>query len=538
MTDSSHNQYDIPDAAIGQSKWSLFLIWLIPVVVAIIGIYLAARAITERGPVITIAFKTAEGLEAGKTKIKYKNVDIGEVKSITLREDRSQVLVTAQFTKSAENFLMKDTRFWVVRPRVAGGNVSGLSTLLSGSYIGVDVGKSEEKQKYFTGLETPPVITTDLPGREFILRGNDLGSLDIGSPIFFRRIEVGQVLAYSLDKSGKNVTVKIFINSPYDKYVTNNSQFWHATGFDATLDVNGFKLDTESLATIIIGGIAFQTPANSVDNSPAEVNHVFSLSADRIEAMKAPDTFSENYKLVFRESVRGLSPGAPVDFRGVTVGEVVSVDIRYDPKDGTVFIPVIINFYPDRLHLKYKKETPVGASRDALNQLVKNGLRAQLHTGNLVTQQLYIALDFFPDAEKAKIDWNQSPALLPTVTGSIEELQATLTRLLKKLEKIPFNEIGNDARKSLQSLNTTLQKTDRLIQNVDSQVVPEMKATLKDARDAIHSIEGAISTDSPLQQDMHDTLRDVSRASQSLRTLMDYLERHPEAILRGKPKEE
>lgn len=538
MTDSSQNQFEFPEAATGQSKWSLFLIWLIPVIVAIIGISLAARAIIERGPTITIAFKTAEGLEAGKTKIKYKNVDIGDVKSITLKEDRSQVLVTAQLTKAAENFLDKNTRFWVVRPRVAGGNVSGLSTLLSGSYIGVDAGKSNEKQDYFIGLETPPVITTDLPGREFLLRGNDLGSLDIGAPIFFRRIEVGQVLAYEIEKDGKGVKVRIFINSPYDKYVRKNSQFWHATGFDATLDVNGFRLDSESLATIIIGGVAFQTPTESPDAPIAEKNHMFTLSADRIQAMKAPDTYSETYKLVFEESVRGLSQGAPVDFRGVTVGEVASVNIDYDPQTGKVVIPVEIHFYPDRLHLQYRKSESETSSRDALDRLVQNGLRAQLRAGNLVTQQLFVALDFFPDASKAKIDWKQSPAQIPTVIGSIEELQASLTRLLKKLEKVPFSEIGEDARKSLQGLNTTLQKTDKLIENVNTEVVPEMKATLKDAREAINSIESAISSDSPLQQDMHDTLRDVSRASRSLRTLTDYLERHPEALLRGKPKEE
>ena len=254
----------IPEAAaVAPKRWPISLVWLIPLIVALIGAWLAAQAILERGPTITIRFKSAEGLEAGKTRIKYKSVDIGEVKSIGLSEDRSTVIVTAQLAKQAEKFLVEDTRFWIVRPRIAGGSVSGLTTLLSGSYIGVDVGKSQTDKNDFVGLETPPVVTRDLPGRQFVLHGDDVGSLDIGSPVFFRRIEVGQVVAFELNKDGKGVTLKVFINAPYDQYVTTGTQFWHASGLDFTLDASGIRVDTQSLSSLLVGGIAFQAPPDA-----------------------------------------------------------------------------------------------------------------------------------------------------------------------------------------------------------------------------------------------------------------------------------
>jgi paraquat-inducible protein B len=531
----------IPEAvAVAPRRSTLSLIWLVPLVVALIGAWLAAQAIMERGPTITIRFKSAEGLEAGKTKIKYKNVDIGEVKTIGLSEDRSAVIVTAQLTKQAQSFLVDDTRFWIVRPRIAGGSVSGLTTLLSGAYIGVDAGKSTTEMDHFVGLETPPVVTRDLQGRQFTLHGDDLGSLDIGSPVFFRRIEVGQVVAFELDQDGKGVTLKVFVNAPYDKYVTNGTRFWHASGIDVTLDPNGIRLDTESLASLIIGGIAFQTAPDVGGDEPAKPDRVFRLASDRDQAMKVPDTIASTYVMVFRESVRGLSPGAPVDFRGVVVGEVASIDVDFDRDQKEFTIAVEVRLYPDRLRSKYRNNAKRLAPdpKQLLGRMIDHGLRGQLRTGNLLTQQLFIALDFFRDAPKVKMDWSKSPLELPTIPGSLEELQNALTRIVKKLDKVPFDAVASDLRHALQTLDATLKRTDQFINKLDGEVVPEVRATLDDARKALNTVEQSLATDAPLSQDARDALRELTRAAQSLRTLTDYLERHPEAIIRGKKEVE
>jgi len=398
------------------------------------------------------------------------------VKSIALAEDRKGVVVTAELTKQAEDFLVEDTRFWVVRPRVAGGSVSGIGTLFSGAYIGFDAGKSAVPRREFTGLETPPVVTAGLPGRHFILTSEDLGFLDIGAPIYFRRIPVGQVVAFELDKDGAGVTFKIFINAPYDRYVTGNTRFWQASGVDVTLDAGGFRVNTESLALDPDWRHRVQTPADSVPAPQARENTAFTLFADRALALKHPDTVVETYRLVFKESVRGLSVGAPVDFRGFVIGEVAALNIELDPATNEVGMVVHIYLYPERFRRRNAGAQLAMDSKAILDAMVARGLRAQLRTGNLLTGQLYVALDFFPKASKAKLDWNSKPVELPIMPASLQELQATLAEITKKLEKVPFEGIGIDLRQTLQSLDRTLQNTDRLVQRVDKDVAPQARA--------------------------------------------------------------
>ncbi len=530
---------EIPAAvAVPRRRWSPSLVWLIPIVAAVIGGWLAVKGILERGPTVTISFNTAEGLEAGKTRIKYKDVDIGLVKSIALAEDRKGVVVTAELTKQAEDFLVEDTRFWVVRPRVAGGSVSGIGTLFSGAYIGFDAGKSAEQRREFIGLETQPVVTAGLPGRHFILTSEDLGFLDIGAPIYFRRIPVGQVVAFELDKDGAGVTFKVFINAPYDRYVTGNTRFWQASGVDVTLDAGGFRVNTESLASILIGGIAFQTPLDSTLAPQARENTAFTLFADRALALKHPDTVVETYRLVFRESVRGLSVGAPVDFRGFVIGEVAALNIELDSATNEVGMVVHIYLYPERFRRRNADAQVAIDSKATLEAMIARGLRAQLRTGNLLTGQLYVALDFFAKAPKAKLDWNAKPVELPVMPASLQELQATLAEITKKLEKVPFEGIGTDLRQTLQSLDRTLQNTDKLVQRVDREVAPEARAAIEDARRTFAAAERTLAADAPLQQDARTALRELTRAAEALRVLADYLERHPEALLRGKKEEQ
>ncbi|MGH8751815.1 MAG: intermembrane transport protein PqiB [Burkholderiales bacterium] len=531
---------DIPQAiAVRKSRWSIQLVWLIPLVAALIGGWLAAKAVLERGPTITISFKTAEGLEAGKTRIKYKEVEIGVVKSVRLSEDRTRVIATAEIVKEAENLLVEDTRFWVVRARISGASVSGLGTLLAGSYIGVDIGKSEKAQRNFVGLEVPPLFFTDVPGRQFVVHSGDIGSLDIGAPVFFRRLQVGQVTAYQLDKDGRGVTLNIFVNAPYDKYVNANTRFWHASGIDVTLDAGGVKVQTESLISILLGGIAFQTPEGSEAFAPADAKTVFELFRNRDQALKQPDLESETYLMAFDESLRGLLPGAPVDFRGIVIGEVVSFSIEINPKTKYFEMLVETRIYPGRLSALQKMQTEALDRKELLNAWVKRGLRGQLRTGNLLIGQLYIALDFFPHAPKAEIDWSKKPIQLPTLSGGLQELQTTisvlankLTVIANKLEKVPYEQIGND-------LSQTLQNANNLIQRLDTEVAPEAREVLKDAHKTLTAADRFLSADAPLlQQDTREAMREIARAAQALRVLADYLERHPEALIRGKPEDE
>ncbi|HXY05521.1 MAG TPA: MlaD family protein [Burkholderiaceae bacterium] len=534
---------ELPEAVIQTPRrFRPQLVWVIPIVAALIGGWLAVKTILERGPTVTISFATAQGIEAGKTKIKYKNVDIGEIRSVTVSEDDTHVVCTAEFTKEAAKYLVKDTRFWVVRPRVGAGGISGLGTLFSGAYLGLDVGKSTEPRRAFVGLEVPPIVTSEIPGRQFILRSGDLGSLDVGSPIYFRRIQVGQVAAYDLDADGRNVTLTIFVNSPYDKYVTRDTRFWHASGVDMTLDANGIRVHTESVASIVAGGIAFEAGPNATDQTPAASNAQFVLAGDRAEAMKTPDAIRKEYLLYFDESLRGLLPGAPVDFGGLVVGEVSTIELEYDPRMKRVRFPVTIDIFPDRLRARVRKgatgpQALPGPDTGLLDDLISQGYRAQLRTGNIVTGQLYIAFDRFTNVPKARIDRSSTPPVLPTTPGSLQQVQLTLAKLANKLEQIPVDQLVKDAQEAIETLNRTLESTDKLVKRIDGEIAPDVRAVLDDARKALNAATRTMASDSPEVVEVRETLMELQRAAEAVRVLAETLEKNPESLLRGKKEE-
>ena len=523
---------DLPDPDIEPPRrsWLPSLVWVIPLLAALIGVALVIKSVADKGPTITISFVSAEGLEPGKTKVKYKDVDVGSVKTITLAKNLSHVIVEVQLTKEAEDFAVKGTRFWVVKPRIGASGVSGLSTLLSGAYIGVDAGRTDETQKDFVGLETPPPITGDQKGHQYTLRGDSLGSIDIGSPVYYRRVQVGQVVGFSLDKDGTGVTIQVFVSAPFDQYVGINSRWWNASGVDVRLDSSGFKLNTQSLATVIVGGLAFQSPPGQPVGTQAQNNTLFRLATDEADAMREPDGEPLHVVMNFNQSLRGLAVGAPVDFRGIVLGQVTGIGIDYDPKQRNFTMPVTMNLYPDRLGKRFResvRKEDVVAGRVLLESLVKHGLRGQLRTGNLITSQLYVALDIFPKAPAATVDVASEPLELPTIPNTLDELQLQVADIAKKLDQVPFDQIGNN-------LNSALKNADKLFARLDSEVVPQARDTLAAAKQTFGSAEATLQQDSPLQSDVHQALQELTRTLQSLNALSDYLERHPESLLRGK----
>lgn len=527
---------DLPQARVAPpSKGRPQLVWIIPIIAALIGLWLGVDALRDLRRTVTISFQTAEGLEPGKTRIRYKDVTIGEVKTVTLSPDRKRVLITARIDQSAEALMVQDTQFWVVRPRFSGGQLSGLSTLISGAYIAVGAGKSGSRQREFTGLETAPIVTGDMPGKPFLLHATELGSLDVGSPVYFRQIKVGEVTAYELDQSGSGLNLKIFIYTPYDRFVGNASRFWNASGVDVSFDANGLRLQTQSLTSVLLGGLAFETPPTVLIDSPAAADTVFTLNRDRATAMKSPDGEPQLFVMRFKESLRGLAAGAPVDFRGVQVGEVRSVGAEYDPDHEWFDFPVQVVLYPERIRLVSRsgRQQPDAAARikrGLMKAMVERGFRGQLRTGNLLTGQLYIALDFFKDAKKISLNTSQQPMELPTIPGDFAELQTSLANVLKNLEKVKFDQIGAD-------VHTTLKSIEQLALRLDKETAPEAKATLEELRHTLTGIERVLASDSPLQQDVRDAMREITRAAQSLRSLTDTLDRQPEALLRGKQEQ-
>jgi len=521
MPDRDKNIPDVPESrTLSRKRTGLSLVWIIPIVAAVIGAWVAVVKVLEEGPTITIRLRSAEGLEAGKTKIHYNGVDVGSVTSIRLTEDHKGVIATVAMVPKTEAFLVEDTKFWVVSPRISGANVTGLGTLISGAYIGMEIGKSANKKRAFEALAIPPVVTGDLPGRFFILKSADLGSLDNGTPIYFRHLQVGQIASYELDKDGRGVTLKVFVNAPYDQYVTPGTRFWHASGIDLSLTATGVSLQTQSVLSMMVGGLAFETPATGPALPPADPETVFTLYANRTEAFRPPPKNPQTYLLVFNQSVRGLEPGAPVEFRGIPVGQVEDVRAEADTKNFTFSILVTISVDPLRLGVKVSGPGAGSAEQTAVHRqmvdaLVSHGLRAQLRTGNLVTGALYVALDLFPEAPPFKVDWSTQPVRIATVPGKFEGIDATVASIVKKLDQVPYQEIGEDLRKTLADVDQTLGSARRTMDHADTLIAP----------------------DAALDQELTNTLREMRQAAQGLRLLSDYLERHPEALLRGKKED-
>jgi paraquat-inducible protein B len=509
MPDQNQSHPHVPESRVVPKKRTrLSLVWIIPIVAAAAGVWVAVTKIMSEGPKITIVFQSAEGLEANKTKIQYNGLEVGTLTAIRLADDHHRVIATAKMAPKTEDFLVKDTKFWVVKPQISGLNVTGLGTLISGNYIEVALGQSNESERNFSALDTAPLVASDTPGHFFMLKTPELGSISAGAPIYFRHLPAGQVVSYELDKNGEGLNIKAFVQAPYDQYVNPNTRFWEASGIDMSLSATGLRLQTESLMAILAGGIAFETPVTGPLLPPAEANTVFTLFHDRNEAFRPPARDPYTFLLVFKQSsVRGLAPGAPVEIGGVTIGEVTEVNPQFDMNMMEFSVPVTVSVDPQRYGIKFLNvpgdEDVTVRHRRVMDILVAHGLRAHLKTGNLLTGSLYISVDFFPDAPPATVDWAENPPQLPTMPGKTEEIEMSVSDLLKNLNL------------TVASVRGTLTNTDKLLGSANQLIEPN----------------------SALDTELNNLLLQGGDAARSVRVLADYLERHPEALIRGKTGE-
>jgi paraquat-inducible protein B len=389
-------------------------------------------------------------------------------------------------------------------------------------------------------------VPPGLKGREYRLHADSLGSVGIGSPVYYRRVRVGQVAAFELERDGDGIDMSVFIEDRYVGFVGMDTRWWHASGVDLRLDAAGFKLNTQSLAALATGGIAFESGNGQKPAASAPAGTRFVLAEDRAAALRAPDGPAVTAVLYFDQSLRGLVPGAPVDFRGIVLGEVRAVGVEFDRARKAFRMPVTIDLYPGRLGKRFLEaySGDMQAGHDTMARMIGRGLRGQLRTGSLLTSQLYIALDFFPNETQAALAVEPVRIVLPTVPGSLDELQSQLLSIARKLDKVPFDDIGANLNTTLVQANgmlaqatKTLERAESTIERVDGEVLPELKDTLASARKTFASAENLLAQDAPLQSDLRRTLQEVTRTMASLDALAEYLERHPESLIRGKPQE-
>jgi len=549
-----------PEAKV-QTGRGFSIIWVIPIIALLIGGTLAYKAMHEKGPEIIITFPDADGLEAGKTTIKYKDVEIGKVTGISLLPDLMGVEVKVEMKRDTEAYLTDKTLFWVVRARVAAGEVSALGTLFSGAYIGCDPSKDGLALRRFKGLEKPPVLTGRLPGGHFLLRSKTLGSLDIGSPVYYRGIRVGQVVEYDFDNTAESVLIKVFVKAPFHRNVYENSRFWNASGVDFSMDSGGVKMDTQSLVSIMLGGVAFDLQEYAEPGKPANEKTAFGLYKNQEDSKKESYAVKSYYLMYFDESVRGLSPGAPVEIMGIKVGEVVKIELTYDMQQNDFRVPVLVMIEPERMNALITEDGKVvkGQEMDetiegGFNQqqgvmrpqrLVEKGMRAQLKTGNLLTGQLYVDLDFHKDAPSAKIRIEQGYLVFPTIPEPFERILQRVENILKQFEQLKVDKLGQEVGAAVKDLQELLKKLSTMAEAVNSETLPDINKktlpkineSLDELKKTLAGIDQTLGADSTLNYNTRRLADEFSMTIRSLRSLIDYLERDPQALILGKEGE-
>ncbi len=538
------------------------VVWLIPLLTVLVGGWLIIKTVSEQGPEITISFKTAEGIEAGKTRIKYKNVDIGVVESIQFSEDFSHVIVTASFNQGTESFFRRNTRFWVVKPQLSIRGATGLSTLISGAYIEIEPGKGAE-QSHFVGLEKQPVVTADEAGKKVVLITEKLRSIDTGSPIYYKGLLAGEVLGYELGNDRQSIYIHAFIREPYDSLIKGNTRFWNVSGMDISLGADGLNVRTESLQSIVLGGIAFETQATLEQVNGDVEDLIFTLHDSYSSVLDRAYTKVIKFMMFFEGSVRGLNVGAPVDFNGIKVGSVLDIRLEFDRENAEFKIPVLIEIELERIVGRGSQE--IESPYETVNKLVEKGLRASLQIGSLLTGQLFVGFSMRPDTP-INLSVGETPyPELPTISsadfGSIAQLAE---RFLNKLNRVDLDKLSleliktlegtnrlfngpeikgalDDLQLSLQAFRGILQKIDgsSLQETIDSGhvVMEKITETMGTFDETLLQVNRVLKPNSPLQYNIIKLTGELEETARSIRSLVDTLERHPQALIFGKDTE-
>jgi paraquat-inducible protein B len=535
------------------------LVWIVPALTALIALWLAWDTYSKRGPTITVSFDAAAGLQAGQSQLKFKDVVMGTVKTITVAPDFTKVLVTIETVREAEPLLSDKTIFWIVKPGIFAGNVTGLDTLLSGAYIGMMPSPEKGKPMHdFVGKQDPPILETVVPGTTFLLETRKLGSISLGAPIFYRDLEVGTVLGWDLKDMARHVTIHAFVRAPFDQYVHEDSHFWNASGISFKLGASGVEIQLESIRALLLGGIAFGTPPEPKSPVAASGQH-FALYANREEAVSAGFGRILKMKSNFAGSVAGLTPDSDVTLHGLKIGEVTDVALVFDRKADRIQAVVEYEVQADRIAgAAAIQGVPLGT---VASEMVRRGFRATLQAPSLISSTKVVAIEFMPDAAPAELGREGDTFIMPSAdAGGFDSITRSAAELLSKINRIDFDGIGRSLagsakglddivngpqlKKTLTSLEATMADLQDFSRKLDAGAspamarLPEIANQLDSALAQINklavSVNGAYGSDSRFSRDIDRLLPQLNDTARSFRALADLLSRHPEALIKGR----
>ncbi|WP_413775874.1 intermembrane transport protein PqiB [Pectobacterium carotovorum] len=505
-------------------RWSP--VWIVPIVTVLIGAWILFYHFSHQGPQITLMTSNAEGIEAGKTAIKSRSVDVGVVESVVLSDDLHQVEIKARLHDGMEKLLKQDSAFWVVKPQIGREGVSGLGTLLSGAYIELQPGANKDEKREFTLLDAPPLASPDAKGIRVILDSEQSGQLNAGDPVLFRGYRVGSVETSEFDPKARKMRYQLFISAPYDGLVTTNVRFWKDSGVAFDMSAQGMRVEMGSLTTLFSGGVSFDVPAGWELGDAAQTMAQYRLFDSQRSIQDSLYTEYKEYLLFFSESIRGLQAGAPVEFRGIRLGTVA--EAPFFPRnmkqelDDDYRIPVLIRIEPDRFEKK------IGGSFDFeqhLKQAQSMGLRASMKSANLLTGALYIDLDFYP---KEKVDKKlfvmDGYPVLPTIDGGLSQIQQKLMAVLDKVNNLPLNPMVNEATKTLTESQATLREMQKTLATLNKLTSSKAMQDLpEDMQKTLLELNRSMKGFQPGSPAYNKMVADMQRLDQVLRELQPVL---------------
>ncbi|NOR69538.1 MAG: intermembrane transport protein PqiB [Methylomarinum sp.] len=523
---------------------SISKIWLIPVVAAFIGLWMIYSHLSSEGPLITISFQTGEGIEAGKTKIRTKSVDIGLVERLELHDDLESVLVTARIAKKNQNLLKKDSSFWVVKPRIGKGGISGMGTLLSGAYIELAPGAAKDISKNFSGLEREPVTPAGTAGLHVTLDSNGDLALQVGDPILFRGIEVGRIDFVHFNAEERTVYYNAFIESPYNKLITTNTKFWAVNGVELDLSADGVRLQTGTLESIITGGVTFDVPKNIPRGEIVTKREYFTIYPNKDAIQENRYKQALRYILLFKDSIRGLKPNAPVEYKGIKIGSVIRTDVNYTEitniLDQTTLIPVLIKIEPARLGFSFADDESVLPVVDKeIIKSLKKGLRGSLVSGNLLTGSKYVELQY---DEKGinELSYFSGHLVIPTREGQFDQILKQLSKVMDKVNKLPLEPVLISADKVLHQATATVKEfkktashLEKILKQTSDQNLP---AGIQGTLSSFNKLAASFSEGSLTHTELQNLLGNMKTTLAELEPLLMELNQKPNSLIFSQQK--
>ncbi|KZN69307.1 intermembrane transport protein PqiB [Pseudoalteromonas luteoviolacea] len=530
-----------------ESKPKFSVIWIVPIIAILITGWMLYQHQSNKGHVIFLKMENADGIIAGKTEVKVRSVQVGIVEALRLQIEQNAVIATIRINKHYDSLLTEDAKFWTVKPRVDETGISGLNTLLSGVYIELLPGESDRSASLFTMQDQPALISPDVDGVRYSLTAANAEVLDVGTGIFFRNYKIGQVESAKFNEKTLEMDYGIFINSPYDELISKNVIFWVNSGIEVDLSTEGIRVSTGSLSKLIKGGISVDYPPAAEADELARENTQYKLHKNFAVALERRFDLFDLYLIEFEQSIKGLRPGAPVEYRGMRIGTVEQVPAQlvrdgqplYFQQDNTS-IPVLIKVEYGRIYDVDEQAKQYWQGN--IEKWIKNGLRASLKSGNLLTGAVYIELDFYSSAKPESIAKHSIYPILPSVPSGFTALSEQVMALLNKLNKLPLSDTIGEAKDTLTAYKQLGLETEKLIKELNNKKVSEkvdknltqLQGTLVQLTASLKQFEKTLATyqqGSGVMEQLTDTLSELESLSNTLKPVTKSLNEQPSMLI-------